>query len=70
MSDKKVTVTERASGGISFCGLLTIVFITLKLTGHIDWSWWWVWSPMWLPFAIFLSILLIIFVGAVIFKNI
>jgi hypothetical protein len=33
------------SGGIGFCGLLTIVFITLKLCGVIDWSWWWVWSP-------------------------
>ena len=27
------------SGGIGFCGLLTIVFIMLKLTGVIDWSW-------------------------------
>lgn len=40
-----------SSGGIGFCGLLTIVFITLKLTGYIDWSWWWVWAPMWVPFA-------------------
>jgi len=38
--------SSSSSGGIGFLGLLTIVFITLKLTGHITWSWWWVWSPM------------------------
>ena len=36
-----------SSGGIGFAGLLTIVFITLKLTGFIDWSWWWVLAPIW-----------------------
>lgn len=36
------------SGGVGFLGLLTILFIGLKLTGHIDWSWWWVLSPIWL----------------------
>lgn len=47
------------SGGIGFLGLLTIVFITLKLTGVINWSWWWVLSPILIPWAIFLAILLI-----------
>ena len=36
-----------SSGGIGFFGLLGIVFITLKLTGVIDWSWWWVTAPRW-----------------------
>lgn len=36
-----------SSGGIGFLGLLTIVFITLKLTGVIDWSWWWITAPLW-----------------------
>jgi len=40
-----------SSGGIGFFGLLTIIFITLKLTDHIDWSWWWVLSPLWIPWA-------------------
>lgn len=44
--------SSSSSGGIGFCGLLTIVFITLKLTGHIDWSWWWVLSPLWIGFLI------------------
>ena len=40
------------SGGIGFAGLLTIVFITLKLTHYITWSWWWVLSPLWIGFAL------------------
>ena len=49
------------SGGIGFFGLLTIVFITLKLTDHIDWSWWWVLAPMWMPIVliVLLAILLL-----------
>ena len=37
-----------SSGGLSFTGLLTVVFITLKLLGIIAWSWWWVLSPIWI----------------------
>ena len=37
---------------IGFAGLLTILFIGLKLTDFIDWSWWWVLSPAWIPSAI------------------
>jgi hypothetical protein len=37
-----------SSGGVGFLGLLTIVFITLKLTGVIDWSWVWVLAPLWI----------------------
>ena len=48
------------NGGIGFLGLLTIVFITLRLTGNIAWSWWWVLSPLWIPFAIFLGVLAIL----------
>ena len=48
-----------SEGGISFFGLLTIVFITLKLIGTIDWSWIWVLSPIWIPIALVFLILLI-----------
>lgn len=44
------------TGGISFLGMLTILFIGLKLTNYIDWSWWWVLSPLWIPVAIVLVI--------------
>ena len=33
--------------GISFLDLLLLLFITLKLLGYINWSWWWVLSPVW-----------------------
>lgn len=41
-------MADSAGGGIGFVGLLTIVFVTLKLTDHIDWSWLWVLSPLWI----------------------
>lgn len=56
MSDKAST-----SGGIGFCGLLTILFIGLKLCHAIDWSWWWVLSPVWIPAA--LALLLFAFIN-------
>jgi hypothetical protein len=45
------------SGGIGFTGLLTIVFIVLKLLGKIDWSWWWVLSPIWISILLVIVIL-------------
>jgi membrane protein YdbS with pleckstrin-like domain len=50
-----------SSSGIGFSGLLTIVFIVLKLIGKIDWSWWWVLSPIWIS----ISLVLIFLIGAV-----
>ena len=47
MGDEKKTVT--LPGGIGFPGMLAILFIGLKLGGVIDWSWWWVLSPLWIP---------------------
>jgi hypothetical protein len=38
--------SSSSSGGIGFCGLLTVLFVGLKLTGYINWSWWWVLSPV------------------------
>jgi len=40
------TKDQAQQGGFGFLGLLTIVFIALKLTGYITWSWWWVLSPL------------------------
>ena len=48
--------SSSTSGGIGFTGLLTIAFIVLKLTGYIDWSWWWVLSPLWIGFLLFVLI--------------
>ena len=41
-------------------GLLTVLFIGLKLTNFIDWSWWWVLSPLWIGLVIVLGAFLII----------
>ena len=49
---------NNSSSGIGFTGLLTIVFIVLKLLKVINWSWWWVLSPIWI--SIIIAILLII----------
>lgn len=51
--------------GLSITSVLFIVFLVLKLTGNIDWSWWWVTSPLWIPIAlvlgiVFISILIVI----------
>jgi hypothetical protein len=55
MSDK----TSSSSSGIGFTGLLTIVFITLKLIGKITWPWIWVLSPIWVSAGLVVIILLI-----------
>lgn len=62
MSEK----SNGSSGGIGFTGLLTIVFITLKLIGKINWSWVWVLSPLWIGLAIVLLALLIMVIIAAI----
>ena len=48
-----------ASGGIGFTGLLTIVFIVLKLCHVIEWSWLWVLSPIWISTILGLIIVII-----------
>lgn len=48
-----------SSGGIGFFGLLAIVFIALKLTGVIDWSWWLVLLPAYGGLALFLIVVVI-----------
>ncbi len=53
-----------SQGGIGFVGLLTIVFITLKLCGVIAWSWWWVLSPVIISAGVFIVIMFAAFVAA------
>ena len=56
-----------SSGGIGFFGLLGIVFIVLKLTGYINWSWWIVLSPIW--GSILVGLLIFLVVLFVIYRN-
>lgn len=52
--------TVSSSNGIGVGGLLGVVFVVLKLTNVIAWSWWWVTAPFWGPFAIILGITLVV----------
>ena len=52
--------TEASSGGLGCTSVLFLIFLVLKLTGNIDWSWWWVTSPLWIPLALVLIVILII----------
>lgn len=45
-----------SGGGIGFTGVLTIVFVVLKLVGVIDWRWIWVLSPLWIGISIVILI--------------
>ncbi|MCE1226269.1 MAG: hypothetical protein LWW87_07265 [Geobacteraceae bacterium] len=49
-----------SSGGISVAGLLGVAFVVLKLTGHINWSWWYVSLPFWGGFALVMVFLAVI----------
>jgi len=59
---------SKTTGGVSIGMILFIVFLVLKLTGNIDWSWWWVTSPLWIGFAFIVGVLIIIGVIAALFK--
>lgn len=48
---------KSTSNGIGLPGVLFLIFLILKLTGNIDWSWWWVTSPLWIPLFLVLAIL-------------
>ena len=53
---------NNSNSGIGFVGLLTIVFIALKLTKVISWSWLWVLSPLWISLIIGLLLIIIYFI--------
>jgi hypothetical protein len=56
----------RVSGnGIGLGGVLFVTLLVLKLTGFIDWSWWWVTAPLWVPVALFGVFFGVLFVVAV-----
>lgn len=64
MSNNKSN-NNSSAGGVGFLGLLALIFITLKLTGVIGWSWWWVLSPLWIPASIALLIFAVMLIGVV-----
>lgn len=55
---------SKSSSNYLFIKLLAVAFIVLKLCNVIDWSWWWVLSPLWIPFAL----VIMFFVGWIIYE--
>lgn len=62
---EKKTHNIQLGGGLMLP--LLALFVALKLTGHVDWSWLWVLAPLWLPTAIVLGIVAACFLGAFLF---
>lgn len=54
---------QNAESCITLNGLLGVVFVTLKLCGVIDWSWWLVTLPFWAGFAVFAALALVLLIG-------
>ena len=44
--------TSNSSNGLGIGTILFLIFMVLKLTNYIDWSWWWVTAPLWIPIII------------------
>ena len=63
MVDKYEKTVNDNNTGIGLLGLMFLIFMTLKLTDHIDWSWWWVTAPLWGPIALVIVIVIIAQVG-------
>ena len=63
---KTMSNNSSSSSGIGFSGLLTVLFVGLKLTGHITWSWLWVLSPIWISFLIGLAFVIILLIAAIV----
>ena len=51
--------TKAAQNTFPLVSILTIIFVIAKLTGYITWTWWWVFSPIWISLATTISLLLI-----------
>lgn len=52
-------MANNTDNGSNLTGVLLILFIVLKLTHNIDWSWWWVLSPLWIPVAMVMALMVL-----------
>lgn len=66
--DNKKTAIKFEGPSIDILMVLTIVFITLKLTNVIDWGWGWVLAPLWLPVALMVAVFLLLITAYIIIK--
>ena len=61
-SERKPLIINKGVGPLS---LLGVAFVVLKLVNVINWSWWWVLAPFWVPIALVLLLLVFLFIGLV-----
>ena len=59
---------QRTQGGMGFCSALGLLFIALKLLHQIEWSWWWVLSPLWIP-VVLLAVGILIALAVLAYKD-
>jgi hypothetical protein len=57
------------SNGLGLGTILFLIFMVLKLTNYIDWSWWWVTAPLWIPLLIILGVLAVIGIVFLVNRN-
>lgn len=62
-------MNKQQGGGIGCFTLLGLLFIALKLTGYIDWSWLWILAPFWIPFMLATTVLAFVAVTAILSKE-
>ena len=60
-------MSKQTNTGISVYTTLFLIFLILKLTGNITWSWWWVTSPLWIPVLLVISIMIVIFIFGLVY---
>ena len=58
---------QTTNTGISVYTTIFLIFLILKLSGNISWSWWWVTSPLWIPLLLVLSIMALIFIFGLVY---
>ena len=62
MRNKTNNSANYSGGGLGLSGVLTVVFVVLKLVGVINWSWVWVLSPLWISAIITIVLIIILFI--------
>ena len=58
----RMSNNQTVTTSFPIASILTIVFVVLKLTNVISWSWWWVLSPLWIPLGFIAILFVVVFV--------
>jgi len=53
-------MNKETNSGLGLGMILFLIFMTLKLTGNIAWSWWWVTSPLWIPAILAIGLIILV----------